>query len=42
LANLLPLYGAKLAQLRKKQAPLDEELQASKGETMAVGEDENQ
>jgi len=35
-------HGTKLAQLRKKQAALDEELQASKGETMAVGDDENQ
>ena len=32
-------HGTKLAQLRKKQAALDEELQASKGETMAVGDE---
>ncbi len=31
-------HAARLAQLRKKQAALNEELQSSKGETMAVGE----
>jgi hypothetical protein len=33
-------HATKLAQLRKKQAALNEELQASKGESMAVGEAE--
>jgi hypothetical protein len=32
-------HAAKLAQLRKKQTVLNEELQASKGETMAVTEE---
>ena len=32
-------HGTKLAQLRKKQTALNEELQASKGETMAVDEE---
>jgi hypothetical protein len=32
-------HAARLAQLRKKQAALNEELQSSKGETMAVDEE---
>jgi len=32
-------HATKLAQLRKKQAAINEELQASKGETMAVGDE---
>ena len=32
-------HATKLAQLRKKQAFINEELQVSKGETMAVGEE---
>jgi len=32
-------HAVKLAQLRKKQATLNEELQVSKGESMAVGEE---
>jgi len=32
-------HAARLAQLRKKQAALNDELQASKGETMAVSDD---
>ncbi len=32
-------HAARLAQLRKKQAALNEELQASQGDTMAVGEE---
>ncbi len=32
-------HAPRLAQLRKKQAELNEELQSSKGETMAVGEE---